>query len=136
MRNKLAPELLSPVGKASVVFIFVLWTIIATYGCLNVDIEFSNSFYFTDDSFPLYRYNEAMDKHFPKDGEIVTFYTDLIDDDYDFLSEKSQIKMIEFDDVMTRCTGCSKTWMMPGSLQSWNKELYKWIDGGNCKMVP
>ena len=36
LRNKFAPELLSPVGKTSVVFIFVIWTVIATFGVLNV----------------------------------------------------------------------------------------------------
>ena len=77
-----------------------------------------------------------MEKHFSNDGEIVTFYTEPLDDYYDFLSEVSQLKMIEFDNDLMRCPGCSKTWMMPGSLESWNKELYKWIDGGNCKFVP
>lgn len=138
LRNKLAPELLSPVGKASVVFIFFIWTIIAVFGFLSVEIEFSNTFYSTNDSMPLYRYNKAMEKHFPDDGEIVTFFTELIDENanYDFLSEESQLKMLEFDDVMTRCSGCTKTWMMPGTLESWNKELYKWIDEGKCEYVP
>ena len=36
LRNKFAPELLSSVGKTSVVFIFVIWTVIATFGVLNV----------------------------------------------------------------------------------------------------
>ena len=43
--KKLAPELLSPVGKASVIFVFFVWTMAAIYAVMNVEVEWNVKFY-------------------------------------------------------------------------------------------
>ena len=54
--KKVAPELLSKSGKVSVIFIYLVWTAIATYGFLNCKIEFDFDFFMTDDTMPITKY--------------------------------------------------------------------------------
>ena len=51
--------MLSTNGKVSVIFIYLLWTLIAIYGVYNVEIEFSYDFFLTDTDMSLYKFREV-----------------------------------------------------------------------------
>ena len=124
--KKVAPELLSKKGKVSVLFIYLIWTLIAIYGLVNCKIEFSFDFFLTDKDLPVYKYKEAQIEYFPEDGKTLYIYTN--NTSLDFYSTQSQLKMLEYADSFVRCNGCQKTWFHPGSFQFWYIEFRKWID--------
>ena len=45
MLKKIAPELFKPVGKASILFIYFVFTFVAIYGTYNLEYEFNMSNY-------------------------------------------------------------------------------------------
>ena len=116
--NKWAPELFSRVGKVSVIFVFSVWTIFATYGVLNVKIDFNFDMFLTDKDMTMYKYRSAERNYFAQNGETINVYTNSTDVNY--FSEESQLKMYEFEETISRCRDCSKSWILPNSLRSWN----------------
>lgn len=66
--KKLAPELLSPVGKVSIIFIFLVWFLLALYGWFNVEIEFEFDWFITDKELHIYKFKELKKIYFAGDG--------------------------------------------------------------------
>ena len=87
--KKVAPELLSKTGKVSVLFIYFVWTAIATYGFINCPVEFNFDFFLTDDTMPIAKYNTAKKKYFDGIGSTLNIYVN--NTDVNFLSTESQL---------------------------------------------
>ena len=87
--KKVAPELLSKSGKVSVIFIYLVWTAIATYGFLSCKIEFDFDFFLTDETMPITKYSTAKKKYFDGIGSTINIYVN--NTDTSFLSTESQL---------------------------------------------
>ena len=87
--RKFAPELLSKVGKVSVVFVFLVFAAIAAYGWTKVQVDFEFEFFLTDDAMQATRFNQMSKKYgnVPYYQNTVLFFSNSTD--YDYFSEES-----------------------------------------------
>ena len=120
-------------GKVSVLFVFFVWTIFALYGCFQVEIDFNFDF-FINDEMSIYKFRAIKKIYYPQAGETINVYTNSTS--VDFFSESTQLTMLEFDEAIHRCKDCEKSWIIPGSLNSWNTEYRSWLDQGLCSFAP
>ena len=70
-------------------------------------LNFSMEFFFVPDS-PVTRFMHLNINHF-KDGEDFKIFH--LVHDIDVATEESQIKMLDFQEKITRCYGCEETWL-------------------------
>ena len=80
--SKFAPELLTKSGKVSVLFLYLVWTAIATYGFLNCKIEFQFDLFLTDEDMSIYKYVHVEKKYFNEVGYKIHIYANNTDIDY------------------------------------------------------
>lgn len=128
--NRWAPELFSKVGKVSVIFVFAVWALIAAYGVSQVAIDFNFDMFITDKNMLIYKYREAKKLFYEGDGGWISIYSNNTEINY--YSEESQLRMYELDEAISRCRDCSKDWVVPDSLSSWNRAFRAWLDDGSC----
>ena len=102
LRERVAKELFTPTGKIVVIFIYIVGTMAAFYGCSQVEVDFKMSFFIKEGSncFNFLTKNEA----YFASGFSPVIYID--DPTTDFTSEESQYKLLEFQERLERCYGC------------------------------
>jgi len=81
-----APECISKTGKASVLFMYVILTVISVYGCLQLKTYFSLDLYIDSHDWSNYDYiitkNEIMNKGFTPTTYVYTPDKDFYKEQY------------------------------------------------------
>ena len=84
--------------------VYILALITATYGCLQVEIDFSVDYFIGEDSY-IYNYYQLNEEYF-QSGFPTTLFVD--DPSIDYTSIETQLKILEFNDKLLRCYGCGE----------------------------
>ena len=66
--ERMAPELFSRAGKVSILFVFLILTILTVQGWMYVEIDFSSDYFITDEDTQIYKYTQAKEKYFSDAG--------------------------------------------------------------------
>ena len=115
MKEKLSRELFTNQGKAAIIFIWTIGTIIAVYGCTQVEIDFKIDYFIPPEAYS-HKYLELNDLYFSA-GFSPTFY--VVNPEIDFISRETQLKLIEFNERLERCEECTEDWFKANTLNSW-----------------
>ena len=102
LKKKVAKELFSRQGKTTVLFTWTVGTLIAIYGCTQGEVDFKIDFFIkpTANVYNALKFNE---KYFV-DGFSPTFF--ITNNETDFSSRESQLRLQEFGSALGRCYGC------------------------------
>ena len=107
LKSKVAKELFSRQGKATVIFTWTVGTLIAMYGCTQVEVDFKMEFFIKESANV---YNAlAYNKKYFADGFSPTIFVNAYNDT-DFTSRESQLRIIELGNALGRCYGCREDW--------------------------
>ena len=80
LKEKVSRELFTVQGKATVLFAWTIGTLIATYGCTQVSVDFKLEFFIKPTGY-MYDYLQLNTKYF-KSGFGATFYVTNPDEDF------------------------------------------------------
>ena len=50
----------------------------------------------------------------------------------DYASAETQLKLVDWEEKLSRCYLCEESWFTPNTLTSWYDGLVKWVDSGDC----
>ena len=102
LKEKVSRELFTRQGKASVLLIWSVGTLIALYGCTQVEVDFKIDFFIKPTAY-VYNAIKYNEKYF-ESGFAPTFY--VTNPELDFTSRETQLKLLEFNELLGRCYGC------------------------------
>ena len=130
LKKKVSKELFSRQGKTSVLFIWTVGTLIAIYGCTQVEVDFKMEFFIKPGSYvyEALKYN----KQYFEAGFAPNFY--VTNPELDFTTKESQLKLIEFNELLGRCYACSENWFKANTLGSWYSDFNRWVQSGECPL--
>jgi len=127
-----AHELLSPAGRFSVIAVYAVLCVASIWGVMNVEVDFKVEYFIKEGTYA-YNYLTTQAKYFETGGR-TTIYVE--NDLLDYSSKETQLQLTVFNDRMQRCFGCSESWFAKNGLDSWFDKFKKWVDSGDCFMVP
>ena len=129
LKSKVAKELFSRQGKMTVVFAWTVGTLIAIYGCTQVEVDFKMEFFIKESANV---YNAlAYNKKYFADGFSPTIFVNAYNDT-DFTTRESQLRIIELGNALGRCYGCREDWFQANTISSWYENFKAWVDSGEC----
>lgn len=132
--KKVAPELLSKRGKVSVLFLYIIFSLIAAFGVYSCEMEFDFDFFLTDKSLMFYKFQKAKKEYFSEKGSLINILVN--NTDVNFYAPETQLHMLEFEDALQRCKDCRKSWFIRDSLDFWYPHFRNWLNDKNCDIAP
>mmetsp|Transcript_18041 Transcript_18041/g.30748 ORF Transcript_18041/g.30748 Transcript_18041/m.30748 type:complete len:538 (+) Transcript_18041:285-1898(+) len=102
-------------GRIIILSIWVIYFAISCVGLANVDIDFKNTYFISEDAY-IMNYLSRQEKYF-RSGDAITFYVDS--DTLDYTSTETQKKIVNFNQQLLECSGCEQQWVAPNTFSSW-----------------
>ena len=103
LANKFAPCLLSRCGRLCTIIVYAGLIYGAFYGWSKVTIDFKFE-YMIDEDADIYSFIQKSDEYFEIGYTPITYVENAY---IDITSERTQLRLLEFNDRLQRCDGCS-----------------------------
>lgn len=132
LKNILARELVTTQGKVCAGLTYFVMTVIAIFGCFQVETDFKASFFIREDSY-VNEFFEVNGEYFNSNGFIANIYINSTD--IDLSSRETQLQLNEFEDAVRRSKQCYQDWFIKNSMQSWYEEYYTWVQQKKCEQL-
>ena len=129
MRDYYAPFLTKTPVKIAVLVIFAAFFAVNVWGATELKMDFDLEWFVTGDA-EIKDTFEVRDQYFNQQGQSLRVYTV----DANFKNEEVQKSLVTLAEKFQECEGCSKDWVVNGSVNSWYNNFNSWVARGECNV--